>query len=112
MKILVYLLSIGMLLISCITCEDVSDFGYNSQAKISLAKLNKTEHTAEKDNCSPMCTCNCCGQPTVNNLGQSVYVFPKHEVVVKLKTPYHNQFLSSYAPSIWQPPKLNNTVIG
>ncbi|TCD29034.1 hypothetical protein EZ456_02420 [Pedobacter psychrodurus] len=112
MKILVYLLSLSILFISCITCEDLPEFGYDIQTKVLSAKISKTESSADKDNCSPMCTCNCCGQPSVSSLAFSSFNFLKNEPVLKLNTPYSDQFISSYLQHIWQPPKLNKTSIG
>lgn len=111
MKILVYFLSLSILLISCITCEDLPDFASNNQFNISIVKPVQTESSTHKDDCSPMCTCNCCGQPTLSHLAFADFVFLKHETTVKQKVHYSNRFISAYIQNIWQPPKLNKTVI-
>jgi len=112
MKILVYFLSLSILLISCITCEDVPEFAGDNQQHISIVKPGETESSTHKDDCSPMCTCNCCGQPTLSHLAFADFVFFKREITVKQKIHYNNRFVSAYIQNIWQPPKLNKTVIG
>jgi len=112
MKILIYFLSLSVLFISCITCEDVPELAGNSQLNISIVKSAQTESSSHKDDCSPMCTCNCCGQPTLNHSTFSDFVFLKHETTVKQKNHYNKRFISDYIQNIWQPPKLNKTVIG
>ncbi|RQO71445.1 hypothetical protein DBR40_16700 [Pedobacter sp. KBW01] len=112
MRILAYFLSLSILLISCITCEDVPEFTCDNQLNIAIVKSTEPANSTHKDDCSPMCTCNCCGQPTISSLIFSDFVFLGYEVAVKQKIHYSNRFISAYIQNIWQPPKLNKIVIG
>lgn len=112
MKILVYLLSLSILIIACITCEDVAEFAGDNQQNISIVKPGEAESSTHKDDCSPMCTCNCCGQPTLSHLAFTDFIFLKRETIAKQKTIYSKRFISTYIQNIWQPPKLNKPVIG
>jgi len=111
MKFLIYILSCAILSLSCITCEDVVELAAN-QSEFTSAKIEKHGTAADPDTCSPLCTCNCCGQPLVVYANTSAAktlkrMLPKHKL-----TRYNNQFISAYIQHIWQPPKLNNIYIG
>lgn len=112
MKILSYILSLSILLLSCITCEDLPEFTVNGIAKISNASIHTPDSHTEKDNCSPLCTCNCCGQPILSTLSIASFPFLKVQAVSRKKIDYENQFVSDYIQNIWQPPKLNKSIIG
>jgi len=111
MKILVYFLSFSILLLSCITCEDRLDSAQNSQAT-TQAKVSKNQAVPDNDNCSPLCTCNCCGQPVVSvNTDISISI-PKFITADKLKSGYQGRKATDFSRNIWQPPKVNKNFIG
>ncbi|WP_394341372.1 DUF6660 family protein [Pedobacter chinensis] len=110
MKFLIYLLSLCILSLSCITCEDIAELE-NSQIRISSVTIEKSNHAVDQDNCTPLCTCNCCGQPLVVNLSNSSFIFLNRLISNKQLTRYDNQFVSDYSKNIWQPPKLNSVFI-
>ncbi|TCD02156.1 hypothetical protein EZ449_19040 [Pedobacter frigidisoli] len=112
MKILVYLLSFSILILSCITCEDALDFESSVTVKTSSLDINKSAHTPNQDDCSPLCTCNCCGQPLVSNLQFNGFDFLKRTGPTKLKIFHNQQFITNYFQNIWQPPKTNKLLIG
>jgi len=111
MKFLIYLLSLCILSLSCITCEDIAALE-NGQIEISSTTIEKSKHTANQDNCTPLCNCNCCGQPLVINLSNSSFTFLNKLISNSQLTHYDNQLVSDYSKNIWQPPKLNNVLIG
>ncbi|PWS31622.1 DUF6660 family protein [Pedobacter paludis] len=112
MKILSCILSLSILILSCITCEDLPEFTDTGLAKISSTNFHKPDNQTEKDNCSPLCTCNCCGQPVLSTLSFASFPFIKVQAVSKKKIDFKNQFVSDYVQNIWQPPKLDKFLIG
>ncbi|RZK16509.1 MAG: hypothetical protein EOO86_14740 [Pedobacter sp.] len=107
---MIYLLTLAILGLSCITCEDAIALAVN-QSEISADKIEKPNDSTEKDNCSPLCTCNCCGQPLVIYGVASTPITLKRLVSKNELISYNNQFISNYIQNIWQPPKLNNSYI-
>ena len=111
MKFLIYLLTFAILSISFITCEDVVPLKV-SQSEISSSTIKKPQASTDQDNCSPLCTCNCCGQPLIIDNVFSIIATLKKCIVKNELSRYNNQFISNYVQNIWQPPKLSNSYIG
>ncbi|WP_132529049.1 DUF6660 family protein [Pedobacter psychrotolerans] len=111
MKILIYFLSLAILLLSCITCEDQLNLDLNLKRINTITKISKTESIPDNDHCSPLCTCNCCGQPIVNISNDISVVKPKLFSLNKKKSGYKSRNVTDYTQNIWQPPKLNNVFI-
>ncbi|WP_416240471.1 DUF6660 family protein [Pedobacter sp. GR22-10] len=112
MKILVYFLSITILLLSCITCEDVMAVEINRQTNEAILTISNTNTLPDNDHCSPLCTCNCCGQPIVNICTELLTLQPKSLSSNQIKPGYQSRNVSDYIRNIWQPPKLNKNLIG
>ena len=108
MKFLIYLLSLLIISLSCINCEDVVAM-VNYSNEFSISSVEKSNCATEQDNCSPLCTCNCCGQPLVENVAIELPQSARKLVVQADLSDYHTKFISSYIKSIWQPPKLDNS---
>jgi len=79
-----------------------------SHSEISSASIEKSKGITEQDNCSPLCTCNCCGQLLIANVPISIPKILKRSIPKKESNAYNSNFISSYVQNIWQPPKLNN----
>ncbi|MFD2288764.1 hypothetical protein GJU39_05615 [Pedobacter petrophilus] len=112
MKILVYFLSFSILLLSCITCEDRLDIAQTEGLKLAVVKVSKTKAAPDNDNCSPLCTCNCCGQPVVSINNNTASSFLKLISSDNLKSGYQSRNVTEFSRNIWQPPKLNTGNIG
>lgn len=112
MKIISLLLTISILVISCLTCEDVTELKNIDKAKTSSTSISKNQSHTDADYCSPLCTCNCCGQPLVFNLKSIRLKSLKPAANTKKTIEYRKHFASDFSQSIWQPPKLNNEFIG
>jgi len=112
MKILIYFLSLAILLLSCITCEDKLALDHNQPISSTTSTISKTESIPDNDHCSPLCTCNCCGQPIVNITYDLSVIKPKLFSSNKSKSGYKSRNVTDYTQNIWQPPKLNITLIG
>ncbi|WP_370633630.1 DUF6660 family protein [Pedobacter sp. Leaf250] len=111
MKFLIYLMSFLIVSLSCINCEDVMAM-VNNPTELSISNIEKSKGLTDQDNCSPLCTCNCCGQLLLANVPISIPKTLKRLIPEKELKYYSNHFLSKYTQNIWQPPKLNIHFIG
>jgi len=105
MKILTFILSLYVLVLTAIPCFDVPKD--NDLHKIELSNTSSDHQENDTDLCSPFCTCDCCVSPIINN---SIIKFTCTSIAQKLTTEYYNYFVSSLFATIWQPPKLTNTI--
>ncbi|WP_421944585.1 DUF6660 family protein [Pedobacter sp.] len=106
MKLFAIILCISILALSCISCEDFELA--NNLSIVTEQIINQENSHQESDNCSPLCTCNCCGQLIVFNQKVELLIKPKPLNHSKNVATYCNYFLSDYTKNIWQPPKLNS----
>ena len=112
MKLLSYILGLGILILSCITCEDLPEFNDPGLEIISATNIKKPCTESAQDHCSPLCVCACCGQPLINLFFKDAPLLDKRIAVSKKNFEYKNTFVSDYFQSIWQPPKLNSNIFG
>jgi len=111
MKFFAWFLSLNILMITCITCEDISEPSLLAKNHIS-STVTKGQDQTNNDNCSPLCTCNCCGQPLVF-LERLITSGVAKSETCKLNEPeYENKFAAGFLTNIWQPPKLPLNSIG
>lgn len=111
MKIFVILLSVCIFILSCITCEDFTALKDNIQTQ-NFSSVKKTQDHSNADNCSPLCTCNCCGQPLAFILKSSSLNILKSEEINSNQAEYKNSFTSAFLTNIWQPPKIEMNING
>ena len=105
LKISAFILSILVLVLSCMPCADAATDTKQTGAKYETVKHTEQQnHDNKADDCSPFCHCACCSGFTIN-----------HFIAVLTHTPQYennptNSFLSSVvigiASTIWQPPQL------
>ncbi|MFC3559826.1 DUF6660 family protein [Pedobacter jamesrossensis] len=112
MKILSHFLIVSILILSCITCEDTIELKTIDQVQFSFNSVNKNQNHTSSDSCSPLCTCNCCGQTLLFNLKSIALKTLKPVSRTKKAIEYRRYFSSDYHQSIWQPPKLNTECNG
>ncbi|WP_281299366.1 hypothetical protein [Flavobacterium limnophilum] len=89
--------------LSCLPCADMEDV-----ATCNKVTSNKeSSHTHNKDACSPLCICNCCGcQGFVYNTIHN-YNFIAVKTLIDKKIPQYQSILTSnFFGSIWQPPQI------
>ncbi|TDG36675.1 hypothetical protein EZJ43_05160 [Pedobacter changchengzhani] len=110
MKFISLILSLGILFLSCITCEDLPVFEKLSNSVDASVNISKPCTENATDNCTPLCICNCCGQPVLNLKSVSSQPLVKVNAITKKSFVYKNSFTSYYIQKIWQPPKLNNLI--
>ena len=111
MKFLIYLLSFCILSISSMTCEDADAVVVHENKGLFIETGHSNSNT-DLDNCSPLCTCNCCGQPSFLSFGYPLEKPTRIAISNSPITLYNKKFVSDYSQSIWQPPKLNKVLIG
>ena len=85
-------------------CADMKqDVSYN---KVTIS--NQSNHTHEKDVCSPLCVCNCCGCQGFTYNTIHPYNFFVVKIIIDKKVPEYKSILTSnFYGSIWQPPQIN-----
>lgn len=114
MKWINCILSIYIVILSCLPCTDgrvyeVIDENENYTEAISVAIDTHAGHSHEdgEDTCPPFCDCNCCGAQVLTYSPYLVYEFPLRFVIIQSKnTFYKSNLLPSFFGSIWQPPQL------
>ena len=107
MNVINFILSVYLIVLSCLPCADLK---VNTTANIStevLANHDKHAHDNEIDLCSPFCSCNCCGQQILNFNQEITFVFNKIFLKISTQIPtYKPIFTSNFYGSIWQPPQI------
>jgi len=104
-KYLAIILSLVFTLLSAKPCVD-GNFQNSTQQTEIAASHGDHSHTA--DQCSPFCSCACCGIQIIHHVPQEFI-----EVNGAAITPaepishYKTRFVSDYFGSIWQPPQLS-----
>jgi hypothetical protein len=85
-------------------CADMKqDVSYN---KVTINK--ESSHTHNKDACSPLCVCNCCGCQGFTYNTIHPYNFFAVKIIIDKKVPEYKSILTSnFFGSIWQPPQIN-----
>jgi hypothetical protein len=106
MKWFNYILSLYLLVLSCIPCADEKPV-HSFSASSFINAQTESEHPVHTDDaCSPLCICTCCSGFTIQtNALTSIQTFP---VAFQNKLPFYKQaHCQDLAYSIWQPPKLS-----
>lgn len=109
MKFLSSILSLLLLVLSCLPCAD-ADLVVNSSNNDKMLAENHVDHSNEMhfDLCSPFCICNCCGiqilnfTPTLNFSLTSL----SPNFNTKMEISYKSHSVSAFSGSIWQPPQI------
>ncbi|PKB18458.1 DUF6660 family protein [Flavobacterium sp. 5] len=104
MKFTNIILSIIIVVLSCMPCAD-KEQGVSS-VKVTITNSSKQHH--EKDTCSPLCICNCCGCQGFAYNTICNYNFVAIKNIIDKKLPEYKSILTSnFYGSIWQPPQIN-----
>tara|TARA_R110002124_G_scaffold255906_1_gene421496 strand:+ start:566 stop:832 length:267 start_codon:yes stop_codon:yes gene_type:complete len=85
-------------------CTDKEQFV--SFEKVTITN-NATQHH-DKDACSPLCLCSCCGALGFSYNAIYAYNFFSVKTIIDKKVPEYKSILTSnFYGSIWQPPQIN-----
>ncbi|MFV8326943.1 DUF6660 family protein [Flavobacterium sp. ZS1P14] len=103
MKLTNTILSIIFLILSCMPCADKEQIG--SFEKVTVNNSSKQHN--DKDACSPLCVCNCCGcQGFAYNTIYAYNLFSVKTIIDKKVPEYKSILTSNFYGSIWQPPQI------
>lgn len=104
MKLLFLFLSLYLLVLSCIPCNDSKECNMATPVEV-YASNNHQEHNHSKEACTPFCTCSCCAASAFYNPISKAQIVK--EDFQSIKYPIHNENLNTEVSySIWQPPKI------
>ncbi|WP_349318147.1 DUF6660 family protein [Chitinophaga sp. MM2321] len=103
MKWLVYILSVYIILLSCIPCNDAS-----AAMLLKSTTIENTDtpsgHEAHADYCSPLCICSCCN--TQITTGAVILLNYSGRQTMIGYPPLPLAPLPALSDNIWQPPQL------
>lgn len=106
MKIVNYIFSIYLIMLSCLPCADMEIGSPMDSSKEITSKNENHSHDKDNDTCSPFCVCNCCGsQGFVSNIPCDFLSF-KNSIDTRIPE-YKSTITCNYFGSIWQPPQIN-----
>jgi len=107
MKYLSVLFSFYVFLLSCAPCVDEQGlFSADEHLCSETSQNNSPAHQDEQD-CSPFCTCACCGSQGFNVPSAFSFHSSNGFVAQKNSAVYTFHFSSDFISSIWQPPKIS-----
>ncbi|MGK4567447.1 DUF6660 family protein [Flavobacterium sp. 3HN19-14] len=103
MKWLLTIFSIYLISLTVLPCHDSAEC---SVGKTKIAASHS--HSDEDEQCSPFCSCACCGVQ-IAQFSPHVFLLRKNEPVIIDRQPsfYVSAFAEEMSFSIWQPPKLS-----
>ncbi|WP_416440049.1 DUF6660 family protein [Phnomibacter sp. MR] len=104
MKFFAFIMSIYLLVLSCLPCIDRQECNIKAEQKFSVTSQH--QHPQDTDEaCTPFCSCSHCPpsafyQPVAhNNIATAVFQSLKYPI-------YNSSFSTEVSFSIWQPPKI------
>lgn len=109
MKITTIILSLYLILLSCLPCADTKVKDVHVGSNLVVTVENSHSHTNEKhsDLCPPFCSCNCCAVQVLTFNPTLSYSFSKEtELIILQISTYHSVLKSNFFGSIWQPPQI------
>ncbi|MHA8084199.1 DUF6660 family protein [Aquirufa antheringensis] len=103
MKFFAFIMSIYLLVLSCLPCIDRQERNVMAEQKIS-ATTQQQQHQTGDEACTPFCTCSHCPASAFYQ-PLALYKMPKM-LFQSVKFRYKVDFNSYDFHSIWQPPKI------
>ncbi|WP_147271957.1 DUF6660 family protein [Marinilabilia salmonicolor] len=101
MKYLAVILSMYVMVLTAIPCNDVHAANTNS-VSLELSEQSPNQ-TNDVDLCSPFCFCHCCQTLSFPSFFSISFI---NLVVITLDIKLKEPAISSPVASIWQPPKI------
>ena len=103
-KVVSYLLSIYILILACMKCEDTYCYDHVDR-QINVTTQTHSSQGQQNDCCSPLCSCACCSNSVtlINKISTTFISFPSKISFGYYATPSTAQLVVS----IWQPPKIS-----
>ncbi|MGA9639108.1 DUF6660 family protein [Flavobacterium sp.] len=107
MKMLNILLSLYLVVLSCLPCADMKVDSLAHQSVIENANDAGHAHDTDNDLCSPFCICSCCGFHTLTFTATvPILVAVTYEEIQSSNSFYTSIANSNFFGSIWQPPQI------
>jgi hypothetical protein len=107
MRLLNIILSIYLVLLSCLPCADMEVNSLVHSSTEFSANYDDHSHDKESDSCPPFCVCNCCGMQIFNFSQELTFEFRKTAIEITTQIPTYKSILTSnFYGSIWQPPQI------
>ncbi len=104
MKFFISLLTVYMLLLSCIPCSDSGNCTDKEGLTELISHAGDDEHNDVENICTPFCVCACCSVPVfqaANNIS-----IAKYSLLPQLNFYMVENFISTSEGGIWQPPRV------
>ncbi len=107
-KWLYHIFNLYLLVIACIPCTDIhvsEILTIPSINPISIDNHSNCPHETEEDNCSPFCTCGCCGH-TLNPVPYNPIVLKDSPIIEVSQITYTSGdlILQEVYLHVWRPP--------
>ncbi|OJU29406.1 MAG: hypothetical protein BGN92_03430 [Sphingobacteriales bacterium 41-5] len=104
MKIIAFIFSLYILLLSGMPCTDAQDCNLPTTTQVS-ATQSHDNHQHETEHCPPLCHCSCCSV-AVSKMPLLAFTYVKPTFVVKENFSfYKSHHLTGFLEAVWQPPK-------
>ncbi len=89
----------------CIPCSDMKECD-ELMPEVAQNSQDHSQHKHERENCTPFCTCVCCGSQVFNY--NTFQYLPNKSNIQQTTVTENYQFLfsSDFCANIWQPPKI------
>ena len=103
-KIIAFIFSLYILLLSGMPCTDAQDCNLPTTTQVSTTQ-NHGNHQHESEHCPPLCHCSCCSV-AVSKMPLLTISYLKPATISKQKTSfYQSHHLTGFLEAVWQPPK-------
>jgi|APDOM4702015159_1054818.scaffolds.fasta_scaffold123039_1 hypothetical protein len=102
MKIIAYILSFYILVLTAIPCIDIPQD--NLLQKIEQGQNTNGNHQNNTDNCSPFWPCSTCITPVISQAYTLQFNYFSYSQ--KHFAEYKSDHISNLSSAIWQPPKI------
>ena len=87
-----------------IPCADIIVVNECSSDSIELRDFDHShDHTNHTDDCTPFCTCICCGSIVIASTAQ-ILDFPSNRFLTSIDFSYDFDYSLDYNKGIWHPP--------
>jgi hypothetical protein len=97
--------SLYIIVQSCLPCGDSQECDVTKIGQSFELATQHSDHEHEKENCTPFCSCSCCGSQVYKALAE-FHVSKIVHYAEKAVPFYQVSFNSQYTGKIWQPPKI------
>ena len=106
MRILAFILSIFVLAMAIMPCDDEFDNAMSPDVSKTQVENHSDNHSHQnEDGCTPFCICQCCGTPII--LPALFNFNEKNEVALSsISFHYSSLYFYDYSNGVWHPPTI------